>query len=249
MVLRSPSVCPNTFTSSRRGGPAVCTAVNGADVVISKARNEGDLCDASHFFVGAFWSASTSTESLPALSENQMGELARMQLVDMEERYSELVGTRRLKSTLLIARIGDEIVGCCGCELAVVETAAMRVLPRSRGEAIFKSAFAELGGRARNELRKAPLEELAQRLLPPELEVRPVLSNLACDPSRRGVGLGRLLCERVEEAAREWGYDSMLLQVEECNVAGLQAKNDSLRIVWNGPSCTPLSICRQQLSD
>ena len=97
----------------------------------------------------------------------------------------------------------------------------MRVLPRSRGEALFKSAFAELGARARSELRKAPLDELAFKLLSPGLEVRPVLSNLACDPSRRGSGLGRLLCERCEEAVREWGFNSMLLQVEECNSAGL----------------------------
>jgi|TARA_B100000524_G_scaffold347592_1_gene249923 ribosomal protein S18 acetylase RimI-like enzyme len=220
VAFQTPLGYPRTSVlgSCRRTGLASCSAT--ADVQISKARNEGDLRDASHFFVNAFWSASTSTESAPALSENQRGELARMQLIDMEERYSELVGTRRLKSTLLIARMDDEIVGCCGCELAVVERAAMRVLPRSKGEAIFKNAFAELGGRARNELRKASLQELSARLLPPGFEVQPVLSNLACDPSRRGTGLGRVLCERCEDASLEWGYDSILLQVEECNNAG-----------------------------
>ena len=47
----------------------------------------------------------------------------------------------------------------------------------------------------------------AATLLPPGHFLCAVLSNLAVSPNIRRGGLGRQLCERCEEAAREWGFN------------------------------------------
>ena len=153
-----------------------------------------------------------------ALSRRQREEITRQQLADMEERYAELVGARRLESQLLVSRGGGgEIVGCVGCELAVVHYAAAAVLPRRKGEAIFKEALGEVGARERNLLRKMPLAQLAASVLPAGHIVCPVLSNLAVASAARRTGLARVLCEACEAAALEWGFGAIMLQVEEEN--------------------------------
>ena len=68
-------------------------------------------------------------------------------------------------------------------------------------------------------MRSASLEQLAATLLPPGHFLCAVLSNLAVSPNIRRGGLGRQLCERCEEAAREWGFNGLMLQVEEGNAA------------------------------
>lgn len=121
---------------------AAAAAIVG--VRIEAARSAGDLRQAADAFALAFWG--------DGISSNLRQELARQHLVDMEERYGELVGARRLASQLLIARAeaSSEIVGLCGCELAVVDTVGPSVLPRRRGEALFKDRLAMMGARERN---------------------------------------------------------------------------------------------------
>lgn len=52
-----------------------------------------------------------------------------------------------------------------------------------------------------------------------EKEVRPYLANLAVRRSARRRGIGRVLGMACEELARGWGFEDILLQVEEDNVA------------------------------
>eukprot|EP00953_Heterococcus_sp_UTEX-ZZ885_P003444 2382-Heterococcus_DN1.PRE.5 len=52
----------------------------------------------------------------------------------------------------------------------------------------------------------------------PELDVRPVISNLAVDARYRRYGIGSSLLRACEDAVKEWGYDEIVLQVEDDNV-------------------------------
>lgn len=189
---------------------------------IERARTDEQLRAAASAFANAFWGEQHT--SLDA-------SLARLHYADMEERYGELVGTRRLSSTLLLARdqVGA-ILGLAGCELAVVDMPKRSVLSRKRGEALFKEGLSAMGARQRNELRKAPLSELARALLPAGAQVMPVLSNLAVLPAGRRKGLGRMLCNEIEAVASGWidaGAEStqLLLQVE--------AQNSPARSLYN----------------
>jgi ribosomal protein S18 acetylase RimI-like enzyme len=195
--------------------PAVAALSTSLGVRVTPARTGEDLCQAAEAFAMAFWG--------DEVSESLRSELVRQHQRDMAERYGELVGARRLSSQLLVAR--DEsggIVGLVGCELAVVDVPNSLVLSRRRGEAIFNDALAAMGGRQRNELRKAPLPVLAEALLPFGARVLPVLSNLAVLPAGRRKGLGRTLCTEVEAVARGWAEregqsQQLLLQVEARN--------------------------------
>ena len=61
-------------------------------------------------------------------------------LRDLQDRYGQLLGERKLKSALLVMR--DEagaIEACCGIELAVADTQAAETLPRTEGEQVRES--------------------------------------------------------------------------------------------------------------
>lgn len=196
--------------------PAVAALSTTLGVRVTPAKTAEDLRQAAQAFAVAFWGDEVSDESLRS-------ELVRQHQRDMDERYGELVGARRLSSRLLVAR--DEsggILGLVGCELAVVDASKCCVFPRKRGEAIFNDALAAMGGRQRNELRKASLPVLAEALLPASACVMPVLSNLAVLPAGRRKGLGRKLCTEVEAVVRGWTEREgqpmqLLLQVEANN--------------------------------
>ena len=190
-------------------------------LTISPARGDAALDEAAGFFVDAFWAASTASASVELTAKGR-AELVKKQRDDMEERYGELVGARRLKSSLLLARKEDgTIAGCIGLEIAVLSMMDQVVVPRNRGEAMFKQELDEMSGRERNQFRKMPLPELAMNLLEPGYGVCPLLANLAVSAESRGSGLGRELCNRVEDLAAEWGYGGIVLQVEEGNKAAV----------------------------
>lgn len=181
------------------------------------ARGSQALDEAAEFFVDAFWSASTASAGVE-LTERGRAELVKKQRDDMEERYGELVGARRLKSELIVARKpGGAIAGCIGLEVSVLSVMDQTVCSRNRGENMFRQELDAMSGRERNQYRKMPLQELAVELLEPGYGVCPLLANLAVGADFRGSGLGRELCSRVEELALDWGYGGIVLQVEEGN--------------------------------
>lgn len=178
-----------------------------------------DIEVCSKFFVESFWEKSTTTMSRPlAMSESQRKAVEQEQLRDLQDRYGKLLGERKLKSALVVLRdAGGEIEACCGVELAVADTEAFELLPRSEGEQMLKGGLAALGGRARSELRGQPVQMVAARVLPQGYALIPVLSNLAVRESSRGQGLGKRLCEQCETVAAGWGFSEMMLLVEEAN--------------------------------
>lgn len=98
---------------------------------VETARSSQALDEAAAFFVDAFWVASTSITDPVKLTPNGHRALCEKQRDDMEERYGELVGVRRLRSELLLAReASGGIAGCIGLELAVMSVFDKTVLPR-----------------------------------------------------------------------------------------------------------------------
>jgi ribosomal protein S18 acetylase RimI-like enzyme len=178
--------------------------------------DDASLAAAAAFFVDGFWASGTTTSALE-LSEAERLQLCKQQTDDMVGRYGDLVGSRRLKSSLFLARDGDgAIAGCVGVEMALVEPSAGKVLSRSAGEGLLTQELSSMGARERNQYRKMGAAELTANLFP-EYQVYALLANLAVGPSLRGQGMGKQLCEACEEAGRNWEVPAIMLQVEEAN--------------------------------
>ncbi len=208
------------------------TATQPSEYNIATAKTPHQLHKAASAFVQAYWDA--TPDRVPKLLHD---ELVRSHYADMENRYSELVGARRLQSTLLVANErgaataandataagandAAEVLALVGCEVAVVNLAEQKVLPRREGEALFRSRLTAMGARQRNEMRNAPLDELSRAVLPEAHQLFAVLSNLAVTRSHRRRGLARALCSEVEAVAAQWrsAGELLLLQVEEANM-------------------------------
>ena len=55
------------------------------------------------------------------LSGNQRKQLSRLELKDLSYRYGQLVGPRKYKSALIIAKYESNIVGCAGIDSQVLQ--------------------------------------------------------------------------------------------------------------------------------
>ncbi|CAM9374793.1 unnamed protein product, partial [Hapterophycus canaliculatus] len=122
------------------------------------------------------------------VAPSQKRSLVRELVTDYRRRYGSLMGKRKLDSMLLVARGNQgQIVGCIAVEVSVCM--GERVGVKARGI----SANAE------------------------GAELRPILANLAVARSERRKGLAKRLVKQCEETCKEWGYDEILLLVEENN--------------------------------
>ncbi len=54
------------------------------------------------------------------------------------------------------------------------------------------------------------------------VDMRPLLSGLAVSPAYRRRGIAKRLCAEAEAAAREWGYDEVLLKVDQTNARAIR---------------------------
>ena len=86
-------------------------------------------------------------------------------------------------------------------------------------ESILKSAVASLGPKQRRLYKDSPASELSAELLPPDLQLICVLSNLCVSSDSRRTGLGGTLCTAAEDTGKGWGFDEMYLRVEVENGA------------------------------
>lgn len=195
-------------------------AMNGADVTLDKVSDYATIKLAAEFFAQAFWSADLN------LPEAQMAQLEEQHRADFDARYGGLIGKRRFPSILLIARDGAAIVGTAGVEMTIVDPGASSVWDRAQAEALFAERLGAMGGRERNQYRKAELSELSSIFLQDQGQaVRPVLSNLAVSRAYRGTGLGQRLiaeCEARMRDAGPWTGDDLWLLVEERNEAAVK---------------------------
>ena len=223
-MLSLVSLAPASFVlhhapqcgAHRRGSTPIAS---GALQEITKAKgSDANVAEATSFFVDGFWLSGTTTEGA-TLSGRERSQLVSQQTDDMTARYGDLVGARRLESSLFVARDSEgALCGCVGVEAALVDLLEQRVLTRAQGEALFAEEFASMSGRDRGIYRKMDLVELTEELLP-EYKVFGLLANLAVAPSTRRTGLARRLCASCDDAVAGWGLPAISLQVEEANGA------------------------------
>lgn len=213
-VLHQASAPPSGV--HRRGRTPSASAV--LQEITKVKGTDSNVAEAASFFVDAFWLSGTTTDGA-TLSGRERSQLVTQQTDDMTARYGDLVGSRRLESSLFVARDSDgAICGCVGVEAALVDVIEQRVLTRAQGEALFAAEFASMSGRDRGVYRKMDLVELTEELLP-EYKVFGLLANLAVAPSTRRTGLARRLCACCDDAVDGWGLPAISLQVEEANGA------------------------------
>ncbi len=216
VLLSLPALLVPSGAVPRAPTPSCCASRYDVD----RLKGERPLLkEAAGFFVEAFWSQGTTTDEVQ-LSDSERRELTEHQADDMQSRYAELVGARRLPSQMFAARdpVSGAMAGCVGVEAALVDPLEGKVLSRARSEALFSEEFNSMGARERNQYRKMPLAELTAVLLP-EYKPFALLANLAVDRATRRSGLARELCAQCEGAGASWGLPAILLQVEEGNEA------------------------------
>ncbi|CAM9393320.1 unnamed protein product [Ascophyllum nodosum] len=119
---------------------------------------------------------------------SQKRALVRELVSDYRRRYGSQWGKRKFPSMLLAARNNSgDIVGCVAIEVSVCKGECVGMKARGISP---NSAGAEL---------------------------RPILANLTVGRSARRKGLAKRMVRRCEAAAKEWGFDEVLLLVEENN--------------------------------
>ncbi|CAM9349345.1 unnamed protein product [Scytosiphon promiscuus] len=187
----------NTRQRARRNGGGVISAVR--PVAGSRATAGGRRRDRSWRMAAQL--EVVTDETIPETAEffvenfwedevapSQKRSLVRELVTDYRRRYGSLMGKRKLESMLLVARGKQgQIVGCIAVEVSVCM--GERVGVKARGI----SANAE------------------------GAELRPILANLAVARSERRKGLAKRLVKQCEDTCKEWGYDEILLLVEENN--------------------------------
>jgi len=107
-----------------------------------------------------------------------------------------------------------------------------------------------MSARERGQYRKASLQEIAAALLEPGVGVAPVLSNLAVSPEARRRGVAAALCGACTEAAEEWGFGEIMLEVEAENAAarGLYA-NQGYAELWRTDFKTAVRVAPDPADD
>lgn len=213
-VTASASAARGRSLAPRRS-PTARLAMS-ADVTLEVVSDYATIKVAADFFARTFWPADLD------LSGSQMAQLEEQHRADFDLRYGALTGKRRFPSLLLVARDGaDEIVGTAGVEMTIVDPGACSVWDRAQAEGLFAERLGAMGGRERNQYRKAELPELASVFLQGQGQaVRPVLSNLAVSRAYRGTGLGQRLiaeCEARIRNAGSWTGEDLWLLVEQGN--------------------------------
>lgn len=168
--------------------------------------------EAADFMVKEFWSVDTSNGGL--LEEVRH---------DLDSRFGEILGKRKLFSSLILFRSEDsnDIIGLIGVEVGLLDLTDKSIINFKESEKIITNAVASLGPKQRRQFKDATIEDLVTEL--PELNGRfeavAVLANLCVSKDARGMGIGKVLCNEVEVVSGKWNLQNVLLKVEEGNKA------------------------------
>ncbi len=167
----------------------------------------------SAFMMDAFWGVTSGDAGLLAEQKS-----------DLETRFGEILGKRKLFSSLILARsedgAGDDIEGLVGVEVGLLDLTSKDILSYKESEKVITNAVASLGPKQRRQFKDSSIEELVAEL--PDLngnyEAVAVLANLCVSQSARGKGIGGNLCEGVETVVRDqWSMHKIMLKVEADN--------------------------------
>lgn len=218
-VAPSPALNQRRSSIPARSGLAFPLHAVTSDISLktfdgTKGIDESTIIKAAEFMIESFWGVSDTSSNPALLSE---------QVLDLDTRFGEILGKRKLFSNLIVAKAEEEIVGMVGVEVALVGLEDVKILNYKQSEKTLTDAVASLGPKQRREFKDASIEELVSQLpsLQGNYEAVAVLANLCVSPSARGSGLGEKLCRAVEEiVTEEWGMEKgkMMLKVEGENV-------------------------------
>mmetsp|Transcript_19279 Transcript_19279/g.29209 ORF Transcript_19279/g.29209 Transcript_19279/m.29209 type:complete len:275 (-) Transcript_19279:220-1044(-) len=168
--------------------------------------------EAADFMVKEFWGVDTSNSGL----------LAEIQH-DLDSRFGEILGKRKLFSSLILSRSEDSnvIIGLIGVEVGLLDLTNNSIINFKESDKIITNAVASLGPKQRRQFKDASIEELLTELpdLNGRFEAVAVLANLCVSKDARGMGIGKTLCDEVEVVSGKWNLQNVLLKVEEGNKA------------------------------
>lgn len=207
-------------------GPTELETAPPADVVLSTVSGDSaSLREAAEFMADSFWLQSpqdlvVNDDDPTGISDGALSSLIAKQEDDLTRKYGEIMGARRLRSCLIAAADGEGRLGLVGVETVLLDRDTGGLLAAERSEAMLKNAVASLGPKQRRQYKDSTASELVETLLPENLDLIVVLSNLSVSPRARRRGVAASLCREVERIAKEdWAFDEICLQVEKGNVA------------------------------
>lgn len=182
--------------------------------------------------IDAFWLKSPQGLVIDdEVSDSTKASLLQEQVLDFEDKYGERLGQRTLNTALLQARNEDngELAGLVAVEVTLLDKKIGDTISSSKSENLVKTTVASLGPKERRAYKNAPVEQVCEELMSPDLEAVAVLSNLVVSPSARRLGIAKQLCDAVESlAAKEWQYKTLWLRVESENQAARTLYEDKL---------------------
>eukprot|EP00568_Trieres_chinensis_P009348 CAMPEP_0183294606 /NCGR_PEP_ID=MMETSP0160_2-20130417/2879_1 /TAXON_ID=2839 ORGANISM="Odontella Sinensis, Strain Grunow 1884" /NCGR_SAMPLE_ID=MMETSP0160_2 /ASSEMBLY_ACC=CAM_ASM_000250 /LENGTH=290 /DNA_ID=CAMNT_0025455957 /DNA_START=35 /DNA_END=907 /DNA_ORIENTATION=+ len=225
-LLSAATICTSFTVSSISTTTRKRTIRYGAAQIVTSGDDPASIKAAASFMVDSFWLKSPQNliqggEGSQEVSDTARSALIQQQEEDLTDKYGERMGKRLLESCLLIAsNENGDMAGLVGIEARLLDVSTEEILTAEASESKLKGAIASLGPKQRRQYKDSPAAELVAELLPPDLKLACVLSNLCVSPSTRRSGLGSKLCQAAEEVAKgDWGFDDMYLRVEADNTA------------------------------
>ncbi|KAL9185338.1 hypothetical protein ACHAXT_003115 [Thalassiosira profunda] len=196
--------------------------------------SEASIQQAAEFLVDSFWLG--SPQQLVVSASSDVSEAARSSLVstqaqDLNGKYGERMGKRKLDALILAATDegGDgAFAGLVTLEVRLLDRRS-DILSADASEFKLTQAVAALGPKQRREYKDASVIDIANALLPPDISAVCSLSNLCVSPSARRKGIAENLCNEAERfAKKDLGFDEIYLRVESENEAAKRLYEEKL---------------------
>lgn len=165
----------------------------------------------SQFMMESFWGVEAGTDKYSALLAEQEE--------DLNERFGEILGRRKLQTQLIVGRKQERMEGSVGVEVALLDLKQDDILSYSQSEKTLNDAVAALGPKERRQYKDCTIVALVAGLptLGGQYEAVAVLANLCVSSASRGNGVGQKLCKEVESVVKDWGIGKIALKVEAGN--------------------------------
>jgi Acetyltransferases len=159
----------------------------------------------------SFWGVEAGADKYSALLAEQEE--------DLNERFGEILGRRKLQTQLIVGRTQERMEGSVGVEVALLDLKHDDILSYSQSEKTLNGAVAALGPKERRQYKDCTIVELVAGLptLGGQYEAVAVLANLCVSSASRGNGVGQKLCKEVESVVKDWGIGKIALKVEAGN--------------------------------
>ncbi|KAL7446398.1 hypothetical protein ACHAXH_008101 [Discostella pseudostelligera] len=249
---------------STRHRPSFMSVTNSNTAVESTVQilngDEQSIANAAKFMVDAFWLQSPQQLiqqdgwDVSELSEMARSSLIQIQAEDLESKYGERMGKRKLDS-LIIATLDSGNINNDQSSLSSMlgmVTLEVRLMDRQQdflsieaSERMLTQAVATLGPKQRREFKDASVIDTANQLLSPDITAVCTLSNLCVSPMARRQGLAAKLCNEAERIARDvFGFSDIYLRVELANDAAKRLYEEKLcyESVFDVNSTTTLRV-------